>query len=147
MTVIDFYSHPDTQSENGARLGFGVWVAAAAGFVCVSVSLAVCVCCRKPKGFAEFRSSTQLAEISSAQPAEVTLFPPPSLLLNREDLEVSFEPLPRPQHQAVNTYRPKEVTEWIGELYYHILLDHLSDSLLTFILFSHYCRKWPWLVS
>ena len=90
-------------------------MAAAAGFVCVTLSLAVCVCCRKPKGFAEFRSSTQLAEISSAQPAEVTLFPPPSLLLNREDLEVSFEPLPRPQHQAVNTYRPKEVNEWIGE--------------------------------
>lgn len=92
-----------------------MWVAAAAGFVCVTVSLAVCVCCRKPKGFAEFRSSTQLAEITPAQPAEVTLFPPPSLLLNREDLEVSFEPLPRPQNQIDNTYRPKEVTEWISE--------------------------------
>lgn len=92
-----------------------MWLAAAASFVCVSVGLAVCVCCRKPKGFAEFRSSTQLAEITSAQPAEVTLFPPPSLLLNREDLEVRFEPLPRPQNQADNTYRPKEVNEWIRE--------------------------------
>lgn len=108
----DIFS-PDTQNDDGIHLGFGVWVAAAAGFVVVSVSLALCVCCRKPKGFAEFRSSTQLAEISSGQPAEVTLFPPPSLSLNREDLEISFEPLPRPHHQAANTYRPKEVTEWI----------------------------------
>lgn len=137
MKIIDFDSLADTQTDdNGARLGFGVWVAAAAGFVCVSVSLALCVCCRKPKGFAEFRSSTQLAEISSAQPAEVTLFPPPSLLLNREDLEVSFEPLPRPQHQAINTYRPKEVTEWIGELY-HITFSHIHNSLNNICLYFH----------
>lgn len=108
----------DSQNGSGTGFGTGMWIAAVAGFACVTLSLTLCVCCRKPKGFAEFRSSTQLAEIPSTQPAEVTLFPPPSLSLNREDLEVSFEPLPRPLPQTDNTYRPKEVNEWIGELNY-----------------------------
>jgi len=73
----------------------------------------VCVCCKKPKGFAEFRSSTQLNDFAQPQPiGEVTLFPPPSLSLSREDLDVSFEPLPKPQTTSSN--RSKEILQWIG---------------------------------
>lgn len=109
---ILFWNFLDTQ--NDTSFGPGLWLTAAAGLLCATISLAVCVCCRKPKGFAEFRGSTQLAELSPSQPGEVTLFPPPSLSLNRDDLEVCFEPLPRPQNQSVSAYRPKEITEWLG---------------------------------
>lgn len=100
---------------------FAPWIAGAAG-LCLSITLVACVCCRKPKGFAEFRSSTQLNELGSTQTpghsGELTLFPPPSLSLDREDLDVSFEPLPKPGSQALNSsYRPKEINEWIGDIY------------------------------
>lgn len=107
--------HADTPTNrDGSLVGIELGMIAMAGFLCVSLGLVLCMCCKKAKGFAEFRGSTQLAELSPNQPGEVTLFPPPSLALNREDLEVNFEPLPRPDQQA-NTYRPKEITEWIGK--------------------------------
>ena len=90
-----------------------VWMILIAGTLFITAALAVCVCCKKPKGFAEFRSSTQLNDFSQSQLGEVTLFPPPSLSLSREDLDVSFEPLPKPQLQS-SSNRSKEILEWIG---------------------------------
>jgi len=110
------FPFPDTHKDEQTSFGHGLWLTAAAGLLCATISLAVCVCCRKQKGFAEFRGSTQLAELNSpSQPGELTLFPPPSLSLNRDDLEVHFEPLPKPQNQVLSGYRPKEITEWLGE--------------------------------
>jgi len=75
----------DTQPGNDYTT-FAPWIAGAAG-LCLSITLVACVCCRKPKGFAEFRSSTQLNELGSTQTpghsGELTLFPPPSLSLDR----------------------------------------------------------------
>lgn len=117
VTVLIYHIDTHTNSD-GLLSGTEFWLISTAGFLCISLGIVLCTCCKKPKGFAEFRGSTQLAELSPTQPGEVTLFPPPSLSLNREDLEVSFEPLPRPNQQAANAYRPKEIIEWIGKKTY-----------------------------
>ena len=100
-----------------------------AGSVIITTALAVCVCCKKSKGFAEFRSSTQLNDFAQAQPVgEVTLFPPPSLSLSREDLDVSFEPLPKPQTNGSN--RSNEILQWIGN---RVIAISTNSQLCNFV--------------
>lgn len=56
---------PEEEGAGGSGAAAPWLVAAAAGFLLAGASLAVCVCCRKPKGFSEFRSATVLTEITS----------------------------------------------------------------------------------
>ena len=92
------------------------WIMAAAAGVALVMTTLACTCCRRPKGgFSEFRGSAQLSEITT-QAGELTLFPPPSLSLSREDVDVSFEALPEPAvpvRPALHSYRSREVGEWM----------------------------------
>ena len=75
-----------------------------------------------------------MMDISQNQSAEVTLFPPPSLTLRREDLDVSFEPLPLPPQPAVHAYRSKEINEWIGKSFHLFFFSCLVLVMEFFLL-------------